>query len=90
MSFRLRRTIYPILQYPLRARFQRVGLQTGFLLVEPTARREGKIYYPEAKTHSSNIPAFPPGCRTYGLEANWGEAPNLLVGGIVFAFDNYF
>ena len=26
----------------------------------------------------SSIPSFPPGRRPYGLEANWGGAPNLL------------
>jgi hypothetical protein len=41
-------TINPTLHYPLRARFQPVGLQAGFLLVELTARREGRIYEPEA------------------------------------------
>ena len=28
-------------------------------------------------THSM-IPTFPPGRRTYGPEANWGEIPNLI------------
>jgi hypothetical protein len=27
----------------------------------------------------SSIPTFPPGRRTYGPEANWGEAPNLSI-----------
>ncbi len=48
-------TINPTLHYPLRARFQPVGLQAGFLLVELTARREGRLYEPEARTHYSAI-----------------------------------
>jgi hypothetical protein len=34
------------------------------------------FHYP--RTHYSTIPAFPPGRRPNGPEANWGEAPNLI------------
>ncbi|MBE9530563.1 MAG: hypothetical protein IMF00_04765 [Proteobacteria bacterium] len=51
-------TINPKFHYPLRARFQPIGLQAGFLLVELTARREDRLYKLEAKTHFSIFPSF--------------------------------
>jgi hypothetical protein len=67
-------TINPTLHHPLQARFQPVG-PTGRLparraLVEHTARREGRLYEQEARTHYITIPLFSPSRRLYEPEAN--------------------